>query len=165
MTIGRVVKSHGKNLKFYDWGATPFYALRSEPRLSYCLYVPRNYVEDGDTRYPLVVAVHGTERGAYLYRDGLAEFAEQEKVIILAPLFPCNLTGPGDTENYKWLEAGGIRFDLALLDMVAEVTFRYRIAEGGFLLHGFSGGGHFVHRFLYAHPATIRQSLSGRQEL
>jgi hypothetical protein len=148
-------------LGYYDWGATPFYALATEPRLSYCLYVPRDYEEDGARHYPLVVVVHGTERGAQLYRDLFADFAETRGVIVLAPLFPCNLSGPGDTENYKWLEAGGIRFDLRLLDMVGEVTDRYRIAEGGMLIHGFSGGGHFAHRFLYLHADRIRAASIG----
>lgn len=161
MRFGRAENKPGKVLGYYDWGATPFYALATEPRLSYCLYVPRDYEEDGTRHYPLVVVVHGTERGAQLYRDLFADFAETRGVIVLAPLFPCNLAGPGDTENYKWLEAGGIRFDLRLLDMVSEATDRYRIAEGGMLIHGFSGGGHFVHRLLYLHPDRIRAASIG----
>lgn len=156
MRIGRATKGHGTRLGYYDWGATPFYALQSEPRLSYCLYVPRDYAEDGTRACPLLVLMHGTERAAALYRDAFADFAEARQAIVLAPLFPCNLTGPGDTENYKFLAAGGIRFDLALLDMVAEVGARYRLDGDRFLLHGFSGGGHFAHRFLFRHPGRLR---------
>ena len=156
MRIGRAKKGHGTTLSYYDWGATPYYALQNEPRLSYCLYVPRDYDEDGTRRYPLIALIHGTERGAALYRDAFADFAEEWQVIVLAPLFPCNLTGPGDTENDKFLFSGGIRFDLALLDMAAEVAGRYRLDGAKFLLHGFSGGGHFAHRFLFRHPERLR---------
>lgn len=143
------------SLGYYDKGYTPFYALQSEPRLSYCLYVPMDYKTDDDRIYPLVVLVHGTERGAHLYRDGFAEFAEQQKAIVLAPLFPCNLLFVGDQENYKLLRARDFRFDLSLLSMVDEVAARYRVQSDKFLLHGFSGGGHFAHRFLYAHPDRL----------
>ncbi|MCR9196643.1 MAG: hypothetical protein NXH88_18030, partial [Hyphomonas sp.] len=95
--FGRFKPGDGRNLKYYDWGTTPFYALQSDPRLSYCLYVPRDYDEDSTQEYPLVVFMHGTERGASRYRDGAVEFADQEQAIVLAPLFPCNLFFIGDT--------------------------------------------------------------------
>jgi poly(3-hydroxybutyrate) depolymerase len=140
----------------YDIGLTPFYALQSDPRLSYCLYVPRGYDPAGVTRYKLVVVVHGTDRSAGFYRHQFAQFAEDNEAIILAPLFPCNLAFTGDYENYKILLAGGIRFDLALLSMVEEVAGRYRVEADRFCLHGFSGGGHFAHRFLYVHAGRLR---------
>ena len=155
MRIGRPGGGHGKHLTFYDWGATPFFALQAEPRVCYCLYVPRDYDEDGKLSYPLIVLMHGTERGAGPYRDHFAGFAEAHDAIILAPMFPSNLAGLGDNENYKLLEAGGIRFDLALLAMVEEISARYRIAGTRFMLHGFSGGGHFAHRFLFLHPERL----------
>lgn len=39
--------------------------------------------------------------------------------------------------------------------MVAEVAERYRLRSERFLLHGFSGGGHFAHRFLFIHPERL----------
>lgn len=159
--FGRRVKGDGAKLKFYDWGATPFYALQTDQRLSYCLYVPRDYDEEGSQTYPLIVLVHGTERGAALYRDAAAEFAEAEQAIILAPLFPCNLFFVGDTENYKFLKWEETRFDLALIDMIAEVASRYRLISEKVLMHGFSGGGHFVHRFLFAHADKLLAASIG----
>ena len=100
---GRLKPGHGRNLRYYDWGATPFYALRKEPRLSYCLYVPRDWEEDGDEALDLVVTVHGSERAAQGYRDAMMEWAETARAIVLSPLFPCNLAGEGDTEGYKLL--------------------------------------------------------------
>lgn len=139
----------------YDIGPTALYALQSDTRLSYCLYVPKNYSQDDSQTYRLIVAVHGTERWATKYRDGFAEFAENHQAIVLAPLFPANLFFVGDLENYKLLRAGDIRFDLALLDMVDEISMRYRIEAEKFLMFGFSGGAHFAHRFLYTHPDRL----------
>ncbi|MCX7561900.1 alpha/beta hydrolase [Sulfitobacter sp. F26204] len=142
-------------LGYYDIGSTPFYALQSDTRLSYCLYVPTDYDTKGEITYPLIVLCHGTERWPANYRDNFAAFAQQHSAIVLAPLFPCNLFYVGDTENYKLLKMGDIRFDLALLSMVDEVASRYRLESHKFLLHGFSGGGHFSHRFLYTHPERL----------
>lgn len=149
-------KGHGKRLTFYDIGATPFFALRKEPRVSYCLYVPEDYDEAGEDRFELIVPIHGTERGAATYRDRFREFAEQHRAIVLAPLFPANLFGPNDLDNYKLLEHRGLRFDRLLLAMVAEVSAKYRLAGDRFLLHGFSGGGHFAHRFFYLHAHRLK---------
>lgn len=148
-------QGHGEKLTYYDLGATPFFALQTEPRISYCLYVPERYDEGGADRYDLVVLVHGTERGAATYRDRFADFADERHCIVLAPLFPANLFGPRDLDNYKLIECGGLRFDRLLLDMVGDVAGKYRLADGGFLMHGFSGGGHFCHRFFYLHPERL----------
>ncbi|MEM1110474.1 MAG: alpha/beta hydrolase [Pseudomonadota bacterium] len=148
-------QGHGQNLSYYDWGATPFFALQTEPRASYCLYVPEDYEEQGVEGLQLLVLMHGTERGAAGYRDSAIAFADTHRCLVLAPLFPCNLVGTNDLDNYKLIEAGGIRFDRLLLDMVAEVASKYRLRDERFLLHGFSGGGHFAHRFFYLHPERL----------
>lgn len=144
------------SLSYYDRGATPFFALGKDLRVSYCLFVPPSYEEAGHKPYDLIVMMHGTERGAATYRDKMADFAIANDAIVLAPLFPCNLLGPGDLDNYKLLIGGGIRFDLLLLAMIDEVAEKYRLNGDRFLLHGFSGGGHFAHRFAYLHPERLK---------
>lgn len=148
-------QGHGKKLSYYDWGATPFFALQSDKRVSYCLYVPEDYDEDASDAYNLIVLVHGTERGATTYRDLFAGFARDQRCIILAPLFPVGLAGPGDLDSYKLIKFDEYRFDHLLLDMVQEVAAKYRLKDDRFYLHGFSGGGHFAHRFFYLHPDRL----------
>ncbi len=143
-------------LNYYDRGATPFFALRADTRVSYCLFVPPGYDERGTRSYDLIVMMHGTERGAATYRDRMADYGNANNAIILAPLFPCNLLGPADLDNYKLLVAGDMRFDRLLLAMVDEVGSKYRLRDDRFLLHGFSGGGHFAHRFAYLHPERLK---------
>ena len=142
-------------LGYYDRGATPYFANRKDPRFSYCLYVPEDYEFDGTDTYDLIVLIHGTARWAEHYRGAFSDFCERHRAIVLAPLFPGGITEPGELSSYKLLRHHGTDYDLVLLDMVAEVTERYRIRGERFLLHGFSGGGHFSHRFLYLHPERL----------
>jgi pimeloyl-ACP methyl ester carboxylesterase len=142
-------------LGFYDRGPTPYFASRLDPRFSYCLHVPEDYDFDGAERLNLIVLVHGTARWAEHYRSAFAGFSRAHRAIILAPLFPAGVTAPGELSSYKLMRHGGIDYDRVLLDMVAEVAERYRLRDERFLLHGFSGGGHFTHRFLYLHPERL----------
>jgi pimeloyl-ACP methyl ester carboxylesterase len=144
-----------RRLTIYDVGRTTFYACQLDQRFSYCLYVPGNYAENAAKVYGLAVTVHGTGRNAAGYRDSLADFADAHDCIVLAPLFPAGIIQPDELSNYKLLEFHGIRFDLVLLSMIDEVAAKYRVDTNRFLLYGFSGGGHFTHRFFYLHPERL----------
>jgi dienelactone hydrolase len=154
-------------------GSTPLKALQSDPRVSYNLYIPpdhynpdptRNTSTEGEgshpsyklPRIPLVVSVHGTGRDAGTCRRRLISFADTERCAILAPLFPAGLDDELDYDSYKLLRSKTLKSDLALLDIVKEVAIRYPgIDTGKFFLVGFSGGGQFVHRFLYIYPERV----------
>lgn len=140
---------------WHDKWFTPFMAAQVDPRFSYGLFVPTDYDENGSKEYPLVVLVHGTERSPGQYLRFNEEFAKQNDVILLAPMFPVGTHGQYDLENYKLIEYNGTRYDLILLSMVDEVAAKYRIDGSKFYLHGFSGGGHFAHRFFYLHPHRL----------
>lgn len=146
------------HLNFYDFGPTPFVALPNEQRVSYCLYVPKHFATaDAAARrhWRLIVAMHGTGRTAAAYRDHFATFADAHDCIILAPLFPVGLIEPGEMSNYKRIKFHDMRFDQLVLDMVDLVGRRYDIDVTRVALFGFSGGGHFTHRFLYLHPDRL----------
>ncbi|GAA5068055.1 poly(3-hydroxybutyrate) depolymerase [Thermocatellispora tengchongensis] len=149
-------RRHGVELTYYDLGRTPFFACAADQRFSYCLYVPETYDEAGAKVYDLVVLVHGTDRTAAEYRNLFAEWAEQRDCVVLAPLFPAGIGTPGELHDYKFIDYGGIRFDRVLLSMVDEVAAKYRVDARRMLMHGFSGGGQFAHRFLYLHPRRLR---------
>jgi hypothetical protein len=140
---------------FYHLGATAQFACQYDQRFSYCLYVPRSYDPAAERRYPLAVIVHGTSRTNQTYRDRFADFANAHDCIILAPLFPCGIGEPGEMHGYKWIASHGIRYDDVLLALIEEIGDVYRLAGERFLLHGFSGGGHFAHRFFYLHPKRL----------
>jgi poly(3-hydroxybutyrate) depolymerase len=138
------------------YGSTPALTYQRDKRFSYFLYVPHSHkTEPRADGYPLVVLMHGTARQVEGYRSGFVDFAEREQVIILLPLFPVGVTTALDVDEYKRMEHGGIRYDETLLGMVDEVSTMYRVRGKKFLLHGFSGGGQFVHRFLYLHPEHL----------
>jgi hypothetical protein len=157
----RNVAGHGKKLSYYDFGHTTVYASRFDQRFPYCAYVPQDYDEDGSKSYPLAVIVHGTERGMLAYRDAFADFAEANGVIVLCPLFPANICFPGDLSSYKMLRAGDLHYDAIMLDMIEEMRERYRINGDRVMMYGFSGGGHFTHRFLYLHPERLLAASIG----
>jgi hypothetical protein len=149
---------------FYLSGPTPLTACQADQRVSYCLYIPQH--ADGDPeRFPLLVVQHGTARTAVRYRDEFREFCERERCAVLTPLFPAGIGDPDDLHNFKFLEYQGIRFDLLLLEIVAEAARRFPVQGEKFYLYGFSGGGQFAHRFLYLHPdrlAAITIGAPGR---
>jgi len=147
--------SSPREFSWSDLRGTPFRASRLDPRLLYTLYVPKDYDEYGEMTYWLTVVVHGTERSAVDYRDRYAKFAEEQGSIVLAPLFAANTQGSNDLENYKLIDYQGTRYDLVLLSMIDEVAAKYRLRSHRFLLFGFSGGGHFAHRFFYLHPHRL----------
>jgi dienelactone hydrolase len=141
---------------FYMTGRTTVFASRGDQRFSYCLYLPAR-----DTQVPLVVIMHGTGRGNTGYRDAFADFAEEHGCAILAPLFPAGIGDPDDLHNFKFIQYRDIRFDHVLLDIVDEVGERFNLETRRFCLHGFSGGGQFVHRFFYLHPDRLAAASIG----
>lgn len=138
----------------YDLGPTPVMACKADPRFSYCLYVPPHL---GKTAQPpeLIVAMHGTGRGFTGYRDGFQDFARWNNCIVLAPLFPIGVLGDDNRDGFKYMREGDIRYDMVLLAMVAEVEARYGVSFPRFALFGYSGGGHFAHRFLMLQPRRL----------
>jgi predicted esterase len=135
-------------------GGTPFFASRHDQRLSYALYVPKDH-NAAAAALPLVVIQHGTGRSAELYRNQWKDFAIKHRCVILTPLFPAGIVEPGELHGFKFLEYQGIRFDEELLHIIEEVGERFNTETAAFYLHGFSGGGQFVHRFYYAHPNRL----------
>ncbi|MCM3759927.1 hypothetical protein M3212_03890 [Alkalihalobacillus oceani] len=134
------------------YGSVSLFACQYDQRFSYYAYIPKR---DEGTTYSLAVIVHGDERAAQKFRGSFKDFAEETDTIILAPLFPSGIIEPDDTDNYKFIAFHDIRFDHVLLAMIDEIASKYTIAKDKFLLHGFSGGGQFVHRFYYLHPDKL----------
>jgi poly(3-hydroxybutyrate) depolymerase len=138
----------------YDLGPTVIFSCKADPRFQYCLYVPPQ-VGQG-VKVDLLVAVHGTGRTSFLdFRDGFSEFGKWNDVAILCPIFPVGVLGDGARSGYKYLAEGDIRYDLLVLEMVREVAEKYGQDWSRFAMFGFSGGGHFTHRFAILHPEKL----------
>lgn len=146
--------------KIYSRGPTAVFALKSDPRLSYALYVPPGF-DDAPEAHDLIVSVHGTTRAFWTYRDGFSSLARYHRCVVLAPLFPVGVMGDDNEDGYKLLKEGDIRYDLALLDMVAEAGAKLGTAFDKFMLFGFSGGGQFTNRFLMLHPKRLLAASIG----
>jgi poly(3-hydroxybutyrate) depolymerase len=138
----------------YDIGSTAVYAVRSDPRFSYCLYVPPDYCA-GPVGPELLVVIHGSPRTFMEFRDRFQDFGNVHNTLILCPLFPVGVNGDGNPDGYKYLTEPGIRYDEILLDMVSDVKDRWEISCTRFGLFGFSGGAQFVNRFLLLQPKHL----------
>jgi dienelactone hydrolase len=146
------LQSRGKAL--YDFGSTILYSSKTDARFPFCLYVPPDIHEPGPAPQ-LVVTMHGTGRNVTEYRDTFAEFGRWNRCVILSPLFPAGVHGDRDRDGFKYMLEGDIRYDQVLLGMVEEVEQLYDVRFPRFALWGFSGGGHFVHRFFLLHPHRL----------
>jgi hypothetical protein len=105
--------------------------------------------------------MHGTGRGFVGYRDAFSAFGRWHNCIILAPLFPIGVLGDGNRDGFKYLREGDIRYDRVLLAMVEQVGASYGLDFDRFALFGYSGGGHFAHRFLMLHPQRLWAATIG----
>ncbi len=142
------------NLSPYDRGFTVHQSCIADPRFSYSLYVPPSALKR-DAKTKLIVSIHGTGRQFEVSLRSLAQFARWNDCIVLCPLFPAGVLGDRNLHGYKYLIEGDIRYDQVLLAMIEEISYRYSLDFPKFMLCGFSGGGHFVHRFLLLHPSRL----------
>ena len=117
--------------------------------------MPEHLGEPGEIAPELLVGVHGTGRGNVQYRDAFSEFGRFNDCVVLAPLFPVGVLGDENRNGYKYIQEGDIRYDEVLLAMVSEVEERLGLCFPRFMMFGYSGGGHFVHRFAYLHPERV----------
>jgi len=147
--------STASELSYYRRGHSPIFASGVDQRFSYCTYLPSGYDPESARKLPLAVLVHSTDRDAQYVRDEFVDWAERHQCLLYAPIFPAGILDPEDVDNYKWLEYRGLRFDLLLLRMLDELAAIYHVEVDRFLLTGFSGGAHFTHRFLFAHPRRV----------
>lgn len=140
--------------RLYEFGRTTVMASRSDPRFSYCLFVPE-HLADGGPSPDIVVAMHGTARTFMAYRDALAPFGRWNHCIVVCPLFPVGVLGDDNRSGFKYIAEADIRYDLALLQIVDEVRERYAVEEQRFAIFGYSGGAHFAHRLFLLHPTRL----------
>jgi pimeloyl-ACP methyl ester carboxylesterase len=118
-------------------------------------YIPKGFKPENAANYRIASVIHGTLRAAEKLRDAFVDFADETNTLILAPLFPCGIIDHEDIHNFKFIKFHDIRFDQVLLDMIDDVREAFGIVDGKILLHGFSGGGQFVHRMFYLHPDRL----------
>lgn len=146
-------------LSVFHFGKTASFACQFDQRFSYCLHVPRSFNVALPMRPRVLVAVHDTARHNQSLRDQFADFAEASGTIVLCPLFPGNVGIDDDLDGYKYLRYADVRYDQVLIAMVEEVAGRYGFEAPKFMLFGFSGGGHFAHRFAYLHPELVTAAV------
>ncbi|KAF2265032.1 poly hydrolase [Lojkania enalia] len=147
-------------------GQIPRRVLKADPRVSYALYIPPKFYNPNPAKnssipkLPLLINIHGTSRDVSSLNGKLEKFADETPCAVLSPLFPANVVGPNDLDSYKVLSADGIlglRSDLAVMSMMEEIAYIWPgVDMDKVYLMGFSGGGQFVHRFMYLYPELLK---------
>jgi poly(3-hydroxybutyrate) depolymerase len=173
--------------KLFQTNNVPLSTLQSDPRVTYAAFIPDQHYPQSPSdpfKLPLLVLIHGTSRTYNRHISAWHDFAIENRVAVVAPLFPCLVSSPIDIDGYhylgrppllnsplyeKTLEArvevqtkyakvdnSDVRYDLLLLALLDEITIRWPgIETAKILLNGFSGGGQFAHRFMYLHPERL----------
>lgn len=128
--------------------------LKRTQKLRYYLYLPHHLKQPAR----LFVTVHGISRNAREHAERFAPFAEEQGVILIAPIFNSKRF-PG----YQRLSDNdaGLRPDTALDEIVNEVRRQIGLPNTRLYLFGYSGGGQFVHRYLMAHPEKVERAVVG----
>jgi predicted esterase len=131
------------------------------PRYPFFTYVPMKSHMNRIDPAPLIVTVHGSCRSAQFCRDRFVEFAEKNGCYVLSPMFPMNMADDDPDEQYKYVFTEKVRFDLVILDLIEEFSRLVGTKFGPIILHGYSGGGQFTHRFLYLHAHRLAAASIG----
>lgn len=103
-----------------------------------------------DPQAPVLVAVHGVGRDARSQAAAFALRASQQGRMVVAPRFD-EVSWPG----YQRLGSHGKRADLALVNLLDLVAFRWQVNTRRLTLFGYSGGAQFAHRFALLHPHRV----------
>jgi pimeloyl-ACP methyl ester carboxylesterase len=136
-----------------------FVNARFDPRFGYALAV--SDPPAGASHAGLVVTVHNSVRWYDRNLEAFRDFGKRHGLVVLAPLFPPGLFGDDNPDGYKVLAEHGLRYDEVLHEMVREVCASTGCEADRFFLHGYSGGGQFVHRYLLLHPGRVRAASIG----
>ena len=128
---------------------------RAYPAFSYYPYLPFGPLVAGACTAPLIVAVHGSSRNPKDLRDAYAAFAERLGCVVLAPLFPLDLTTSVPDEEYKQLIGDRLRYDHVLWAMIDELAAITSMRFSKILLFGFSGDAQFAQRLFYVAPERL----------
>ncbi len=134
-------------------GKVTFHKIKSKTRCEFFIYVPLSVRPNA----PILVAVHGITRNAADQAFRFRTLAEENGVVVIAPLF--------EQKYFKqYQQLNGPQYqnsDRALLKIVKAVGKKISCKTDKLHLFGFSGGGQFAHRFAMAHPERVASVLMG----
>lgn len=125
---------------------------RRDARFSFALARP------DDTASPLrgfVVGVHDSERQWECFLEGFGRFAIEHHFAVVVPIFTEGPLGDGNPDGYKLLIEQELRYDRILNGMLDQAAMHTSCREPVVMMHGYSGGAQFVHRYLLLHPERL----------
>lgn len=124
-----------------------FRAFGSPTLREYFSYIPQS----AGPGSPVLALVHGITRRAAEQIFRFRDEADRSGAILIAPLFPKVTYG----QYQQVVDRSGARADLALIEIVEDISEKIGAKPGKFHLFGFSGGAQFAHRFAMIHPNWV----------
>lgn len=136
-----------------DAGQSGFRTLAGAPLREYFYHFPAG-LHAGS---PIIVSVHGISMNAVEHMVRLRGIAAQVGAAVIAPVFNRKIY-----PRYQQLadSRSGVRADLALIDILADVRRQTGIATPRIHITGFSGGAQFAHRFALYHANLVTTCVS-----
>jgi predicted peptidase len=109
----------------------------------YALLIPSDYNEQGERRWPLIVALHYSTGSGADYLASWQEEAERRKYVVFAP-------DSSDLRVWSTDDAP------AIIDQLKDLLDAYRIDRKRVLLAGMSAGAHFTYYLASRYPSFFR---------
>lgn len=106
---------------------------------------------------PVIVSVHGISMNAAEHMVRMRQIGEEVGAAIIAPCFRTTLY-----PRYQQLQdrQTGVRSDLALIDILADMRRQSGVETPRIHISGFSGGAQFAHRFAFYHADLVASCVS-----
>ena len=120
--------------------------------LDYYVYIP----SQRENIRAVMVSVHGLARNAAENMFRFARLAEKLNVCLIVPHFNRELH-----RYFQTLRPGksGVASDIALNEVLDDVSARFSIETQQIYMFGFSGGGQFVHRYILCNPGRVKRAV------
>ncbi len=136
----------------------------SMPReVGYAIYLPPQYSEDADARFPVVYYLHGGRPGNESRSVSLSNYLhEAMSAGVTAPVIYVYVNG-GVLSHYNYAPLDSMGEDLFIEELIPFIDSNYRtIADRrGRAIQGFSQGGRGVTRHMFKYPELFSSAAAG----
>lgn len=131
--------------------------------VGYCIYLPPDYAENADARYPVVYFLHGGRPGNETKSVELSKYVHA--AITSGKVTPSIyvFVNGGPVSHYNYGEKGSLAVDVFVKELIPHIDATYRTiaSRGGRAIQGFSQGGRGTTRIMFQYPELFVSAAPG----
>jgi len=131
--------------------------------VGYCIYLPPDYAENADARYPVVYFLHGGRPGNETLNVGLSKYIHA--AITSGKVTPSIyvFVNGGPVSHYNYGEKGSLAVDVLVKELIPHIDATYRTiaSRAGRAIQGFSQGGRGTTRIMFQYPELFVSAAPG----